>query len=324
PPPLDLPWPPPERIVPGGGGGPLGVLTAIWGNLDFPISQEFGHTEFSLNHPEWYHYGLDYGLDGREHPGLDIGMPAGTYLYAPVDGTVEIAGGTPYFTHYNNIQPGVGELLIRTDRGDQVVLGHMGRIAVQQGQRVTTGQFAGLSGGYNGDHLHLEARELQPDGRYRIVDPRDSFVATALGASSLPATAGPARLAPGVTAEVLGHGEAAVAPTGLEVTLARWEFAAGATMAFDPATPAATLLVVESGAFTVTAEVLVTVLRAAGAGTPSPTETEAVAAGATAHLKAGDSVVVPAGVAAEVGNEGSDPARILATRLAPTAATDAG
>jgi murein DD-endopeptidase MepM/ murein hydrolase activator NlpD len=165
-------------------GGPLGVLTSVWGGLDFPISQEFGHTEFSVTHHSWYAYGADYGLDGYEHPGIDIGMPRGTALFSPVDGVVKVAGGTPYYTFYGNGQPGVGELLIEASDGNQVVLGHMGRIVVEAGQTVKAGQFVGLSGGDNGDHLHLEARERQPLGGYLIVDPRKSFLVPALKAAA--------------------------------------------------------------------------------------------------------------------------------------------
>ncbi len=173
---LALPWPLPGDFVLNADGGPVGPLATIWGGLDFPLSQEFGHTDFSVSNPSMYSYGTEYGLDGLQHPGLDVGMPAGTWLYSPVEGTVKIAGGTPYFTFYGNGRLGVGELLIRTDAGDEVVLGHMGAISVQAGQRVTVGQFVGLSGGENGDHLHLEAREWQSTGGFLIVDPRDSFL----------------------------------------------------------------------------------------------------------------------------------------------------
>ncbi|HET8521583.1 MAG TPA: M23 family metallopeptidase, partial [Thermomicrobiales bacterium] len=155
-------------------------LSAIWNNQDFPISQEFGHTSFSIQHFSWYAYGMEYGLDGYEHPGIDIAMPAGTPLYSPVDGIVKVAGGVPYYTYYGNGQPGVGELLIETADGNEVILGHMGRITVEEGQEVEAGQFVGLSGGDNGDHLHLETRELQPGNAYRAVDPRHSFLVPAL------------------------------------------------------------------------------------------------------------------------------------------------
>jgi murein DD-endopeptidase MepM/ murein hydrolase activator NlpD len=178
---LDLPWPPPDSFVIVTDGGPIDGLAAIWNNVeDFPITQEFGHTDFSVTHPSWYAYGLTYGLDGYEHPGLDIGMPAGTPLYSPVEGTVKIAGGVPFYTFYGNGAPGVGELLIETASGDQVILGHMGRITVNVGDHVVAGQFVGLSGGDNGDHLHLEVREIQSDKSYKIVDPRKSFLIKAI------------------------------------------------------------------------------------------------------------------------------------------------
>jgi hypothetical protein len=184
--------PPPANPI--YGSGPIDGLSLIWGGLSFPISQEYGHTDFSLAQETLYLYGLGLGLDGRAHPGLDIGMPAGTYLYSPVNGTVVISGGVPYYTYYGNGEPGVGELLIETDSGDQVILGHMAAIAVSAGQRVTTGQFVGLSGGENGDHLHLETRA------YGIlaVDPRKSFLVDAIvayngfdAAPTEPHTAGP-------------------------------------------------------------------------------------------------------------------------------------
>ncbi len=107
-------------------------------------------------------------------------MPAGTALYSPVAGTVKIAGGVPFYTFYGNGTFGVGELLIETDNGDEVVLGHLGRIAVVPGQRVRVGEFVGLSGGDNGDHLHLEARSYDARTGLRIVDPRKSFLVTSL------------------------------------------------------------------------------------------------------------------------------------------------
>jgi hypothetical protein len=111
-------------------------------------------------------------------------MPAGTPLYSPVNGKVTVAGGTSAYTFYGNGQPGVGHLQIETDDGNIVILGHMGRIVVDVGQRVSVGEFVGLSGGDNGDHLHLETRELQPGGYYLIVDPRKSFLIDALAGFS--------------------------------------------------------------------------------------------------------------------------------------------
>jgi hypothetical protein len=174
--PLPAVLPPPANPI--YGSGPIDSLSLIWGGLDFPVSQEYGHTDFSLAQATLYLYGIDLGLDGRAHPGLDIGMPAGTYIYSPVNGTVVVSGGVPYYTYYGNGEPGVGELSIVTDGGDEVILGHMAAIAVGAGQRVTTGQFVGLSGGENGDHLHLEARV----GGFLAVDPRQSFLVDSIAA----------------------------------------------------------------------------------------------------------------------------------------------
>jgi len=192
--PASIPDALPLPLVPQGpitvsSGGPLGGLSEIWNYLDFPISQEFGRTDFSVSHASWYSFGLDYGLDGAAHSGLDIAMPAGTLLYSPIDGAVVISGDTPYYTFYGNGEPNVGELLLQTDDGNQVILGHMSRIAVNVGDRVHIGQFVGLSGGYNGDHVHLETRETQQGGGYRIVDPRTSFLVGILNGSG---PAGPA------------------------------------------------------------------------------------------------------------------------------------
>ena len=180
---LAAPWPPPDWFVLVTDGGPLGLLTTIWGGLEIPISQEYGHTAFSVSHSGWYRYGIWYGLDGFQHPGLDIGMPSGTPLYSPVSGIVKTAGGVPFYTYYGNGEYQVGMLMIETDDGNQLILGHLGLIAVGYGQRVEIGQYLGLSGGYNGDHLHLETRELASWGGYRVVDPRDSFVVRSLAAA---------------------------------------------------------------------------------------------------------------------------------------------
>lgn len=175
--PLELPWPPPEGYVIVTDGGPIDGLAMIWNYYeDAPISQEYGHTEFAIAMYPYYAYGTAYGLDGREHPGIDIGFPRGVPLYSPVDGIVKVAGDSPYFTFYGNGEPGVGQLLIETKEGHEVILGHMGRIVVEVGDEVKVGQFVGLSGGENGDHLHLETREREPLGNLRAVDPRKSFL----------------------------------------------------------------------------------------------------------------------------------------------------
>lgn len=139
------------------------------------VSQGFGSTPFARSTCEvgspFYHmywYGKDGGLDGCSHPAEDWSMPRGTQVYSPVNGVVEVAGGTPYYTFYGDGSPGVGELSIITDSGDRLTLGHMMKITVEVGQRVKPGDKTGLSGGYNGDHLHVETRKK----KQTYVDPR--------------------------------------------------------------------------------------------------------------------------------------------------------
>lgn len=177
---LGLPWPLPSGYIAIYGGGPLNGLAMIWNYGGFGISQEYGHTAFSVAHPDWYNYGTSLGLDGYAHPGIDISMPRGTWLYSPVNGTVVVSGNSSGYTFYGNGGPNVGQLRIRTDSGNEVILGHMGRIAVNVGEYVQQGQFVGVSGGFNGDHLHLETREVQSGSWYRAVDPRQSFLVAAI------------------------------------------------------------------------------------------------------------------------------------------------
>lgn len=157
----------PQRPTSGGAG-----LAGIFGGTVPPIMQEFGHTDYSEAHPSTYAYGNAYGLEGSQHPGVDYGMARGSQLYVPVSGTVVYAGGTGYYTDQNGDGPGRGELLIQLANGDQVILGHMSQIGLQVGQQVTAGTLAGLSGGSDGDHLHLEYRRRNANGGYTIVDPR--------------------------------------------------------------------------------------------------------------------------------------------------------
>jgi murein DD-endopeptidase MepM/ murein hydrolase activator NlpD len=154
------------------------ALQTIFGGQQPPsIMQEFGQTDYSQANASVYTYGTSYGLPPGSHPGVDYGMARGTSLYVPVDGVVVYGGGTGYYTDNNGDGPGHGELLIQLANGDQIIMGHMSQINLQPGQHVTAGMLAGLSGGSDGDHLHLEVRQVDhslPSG-YRIVDPRSYF-----------------------------------------------------------------------------------------------------------------------------------------------------
>lgn len=162
-----------------GGGG----LQTLFGGATPPVMQEFGTTDYSQGHPDTYAYGNAYGLVGSQHPGVDYGMPVGTRLNVPVSGTVSVVGndhGSGYYysdVGHNQDPDHSGELAITLPNGDIVILGHLSRIDLQVGQQVNAGMLAGLSGGSDGDHLHLEVRVRDPSmsSGYRIVDPRIYF-----------------------------------------------------------------------------------------------------------------------------------------------------
>lgn len=95
------------------------------------------------------------------HTGIDIALKTGTELYSPVNGVVEriIDYGT------ENIGKG---LVIKTDSGERVILGHLSEWKVKLGEHISQGDLVALSGntGHStGPHLHLGAW----DGKF--IDP---------------------------------------------------------------------------------------------------------------------------------------------------------
>ncbi len=86
------------------------------------------------------------------HPGIDIGVPAGTPIRAAGSGNVVIAGWVSGYGNYTCIDHG---------GGISTCYGHQSQIEVSVGQHVTQGQVIGLSGCTGlcfGDHLHFEVR----------------------------------------------------------------------------------------------------------------------------------------------------------------------
>jgi murein DD-endopeptidase MepM/ murein hydrolase activator NlpD len=158
----------------GGSAGMAGITPGVGGT----IMQEFGPTDYAQAHPSTYAYGNAYGLAGSQHPGVDWAVPLGTKVATPLGGTVSVVGndhGTGYY--YTNTMSGSdpnrsGEFAITLDNGDILILGHMSRINVNVGDRLGAGALIGLSGGSDGAHVHVEYRQRQADGSYRIVDPR--------------------------------------------------------------------------------------------------------------------------------------------------------
>jgi len=86
------------------------------------------------------------------HPGIDIGVPAGTPIRAAGNGNVVIAGWVSGYGNYTCIDHGGGV---------STCYGHQSAIHVSVGQSVTQGQVIGLVGCTGlcfGDHLHFEVR----------------------------------------------------------------------------------------------------------------------------------------------------------------------
>lgn len=116
-------------------------------------------------------------------------------------------------------------------------------------------------------------------------------------------------IAPGVTAEAFAFAPGAESPA-----LYRLTFAPGVTYQAQPA-PEISLLYVEAGALSFTIDAPVSVTRADAADAPA----EAIPAGTTFTVQAGDSMVFPLLAAAEVRNEGSDPASVMVASIMPSA-----
>jgi len=84
------------------------------------------------------------------HPGIDIGAPKGSPIYAVLDGVVEYAGwGTGYGW----------EVVINHGNGMKTRYGHASKLLVEKGQTVYKGQQimnCGSTGWSTGPHLHFE------------------------------------------------------------------------------------------------------------------------------------------------------------------------
>ncbi len=93
------------------------------------------------------------GLHG--YNGTDIGAPTGTPVYAAADATVLIAKTGGYNTGYGNY------IILSHPNGTQTLYGHLSRVDVSTGQKVSQGEQIGAvgnTGKSTGPHLHWEVR----------------------------------------------------------------------------------------------------------------------------------------------------------------------
>lgn len=100
-----------------------------------------------------FRYSSPFGFRwGRLHAGVDMAAPSGTPIYAPADGVVIKAGWSS----------GYGRLIkIKHDFGIETRYGHLSKIRVSEGERVSRGERIGdmgSTGRSTGPHLHYEVR----------------------------------------------------------------------------------------------------------------------------------------------------------------------
>jgi murein DD-endopeptidase MepM/ murein hydrolase activator NlpD len=116
-------------------------------------------------HPSYRYGGTFYG-EQSIHTGVDLGAARGTDVLASAAGEVVWAGYGLYRGEYDPTDPYGLAIAIRHDFGYQgeelyTVYGHLSRVDVWQGQRVSSGEVIGAvgnTGHASGDHLHFEVR----------------------------------------------------------------------------------------------------------------------------------------------------------------------
>jgi murein DD-endopeptidase MepM/ murein hydrolase activator NlpD len=166
------------------------VWNSIWGGFVAPISQEFGLTEFSQGN-SMYDYSTEYTPGGAYggHIGIDVGIVAGTTLYAPLAGEIVCAGtdrgnGKDSCSAYTSdvYTPGMegtsGRIELLLSNGDVIIFGHAKDSTVKPGDIVTPGMVIGHSGrAGTGDHVHVEYRQKNSacNSGYCAVDPSEAL-----------------------------------------------------------------------------------------------------------------------------------------------------
>jgi len=115
----------------------------------------------SSSGPTYEGYYIKPFVGGRRTQGIhgynavDYGMPIGNELYAAAAGTILISRDSGWNGGYGNY------VVIKHPNGTQTVYGHMSKVFVSVGQKVTQGQTIGQSGNTGnstGPHLHFEIR----------------------------------------------------------------------------------------------------------------------------------------------------------------------
>lgn len=115
-----------------------------------------------------------YTRDMEFHSGIDLAVPSGTRIYAPVGGVVVWAGAVEADRRNDWWRLGL-TVVVASGDSFRTIFGHCQEVLVRPGQRVQPGDVlatAGESGWTTGPHLHYEIRRRTPGG-WTAVDPRD-------------------------------------------------------------------------------------------------------------------------------------------------------
>lgn len=134
----------PQQLLSGPLGSGLLPASAVTGGKSFPVTQEFGQTEFARTSGFY---------KNNSHPGYDLGVPLNTPITAPLEGVVVQAGWNGGYGY---------SVTIRIPDGRYILVGHLSQVKVSVGQKVAPGAVLGLSGttgASTGPHLHLELRD---------------------------------------------------------------------------------------------------------------------------------------------------------------------
>lgn len=127
---------------------PKGTPVFNWPLENIVITQLFGGTEFAKQNASVY--------GGRPyHPGIDLGAPRGTQIFAPLSGTVRATGDTDLVAGCYSWGKWT---LIDHANGLSTLYAHQSVQSVTAGQSVKTGDIIGYVGntGYStGPHLHF-------------------------------------------------------------------------------------------------------------------------------------------------------------------------
>jgi murein DD-endopeptidase MepM/ murein hydrolase activator NlpD len=147
----------PAQSSPAAEDDPVGSQPHMFHVLPFAsfpqIGQPYGYTKFAKSHATQF-----YSQTQGRHSGMDFMVPVGTQLLSIGYGLVVGAGvpSTPD-APFGGCKPFV--ILVRYGTV-YAVYGHCSQVKVQRGQLVRPGDVLGLSGEFNGPHLHFELRPV--------------------------------------------------------------------------------------------------------------------------------------------------------------------